>query len=77
VFPVGLAKRTVADHLRHFLSKVRKKSLGLDSGLTVADEPAQFVSTASERRHTVASRFHLGRTATAISSRELAIAMRE
>jgi hypothetical protein len=24
VFPLGLAKRTVADHLRHFLSKVEQ-----------------------------------------------------
>jgi len=28
VFPLGLAKRTVADHLRHFLSKVEKQRSG-------------------------------------------------
>ena len=28
VFPLGLAKRTVADHLRHFLSKVEQQESG-------------------------------------------------
>jgi hypothetical protein len=28
VFPLGLAKRTVADHLRHFLSKVEERESG-------------------------------------------------
>jgi hypothetical protein len=28
VFPLGLAKRTVADHLRHFLSKVEEQESG-------------------------------------------------
>jgi hypothetical protein len=28
VFPLGLAKRTVADHLRHFLSKVEEQDSG-------------------------------------------------
>jgi hypothetical protein len=28
VFPLGLAKRTVADHLRHFLSKVEEQEPG-------------------------------------------------
>ncbi len=27
-FPLGLAKRTVADHLRHFLSKVEEQDSG-------------------------------------------------
>jgi hypothetical protein len=28
VFPLGLAKRTVADHLRHFLSKIEEQESG-------------------------------------------------
>jgi hypothetical protein len=28
VFPLGLAKRTVADHLRHFLSMVEEQESG-------------------------------------------------
>jgi hypothetical protein len=28
VFPLGLAKRTVADHLRHFLSKIEQQESG-------------------------------------------------
>ncbi|HEU0237310.1 MAG TPA: hypothetical protein VFR14_12800 [Candidatus Limnocylindrales bacterium] len=28
VFPLGLARRTVADHLRHFLSKIEERESG-------------------------------------------------